>query len=100
MRRVLLLSSLTTGRCFALAEPPDDYDPDDQDAKKTMLKRSVLQPDQVWKVTGPADEDGVPTQSALGEDMAMPGDTKVVEIPRQGFDRLVARAAEADGDEA
>ena len=93
MRRIVPLSSLTTGRCFTLAETPKEADEDDT-AKRFRAGLSILQADIVWKVTGP-DDDGVACESALGESEVMGADTKVVEVPRQGFDRLVQRAREA-----
>jgi hypothetical protein len=93
VRRIVPLSSLTAGRCFTLAETPKNPDEDDK-AKRFQTGWSILQADMVWKV-GLPQEEGVDCESALGERVAMAGDTKVVEVPRQGFDRLVQRAREA-----
>lgn|GEM_PF-1171467 len=93
MRRIVPLSSLTAGRCFTHAETPKVPDEDDK-AKRFQTGISILQADVVWKV-GAADEAGVSCESALGETTVLAPDTKVVEVPRQGFDRLVQRAREA-----
>lgn len=94
MRRIVPLSSLTAGRCFTLAETPKIADEDDK-AKRFRTGLSILQADVVWKV-GATEDSGISCESALGEGVVMAGDTKVVEVPRQGFDRLVQRAREAD----
>ncbi|TNF26949.1 MAG: hypothetical protein EP329_20390 [Deltaproteobacteria bacterium] len=93
MRRIVPLSSLTAGRCFTHAETPKVPD-EDEKAKRFQTGISILQADMVWKV-GVAEADGVHCESALGEAAVLAPDTKVVEVPRQGFDRLAQRAREA-----
>lgn len=95
MRRIVPLSHLTAGRCFTLAEPPKDPPEDELDQhKRFRTGLSILQGDMVWKVAGP-EGDGVGVDSALGEHHVMEAATQVAEVPRQGYDRLVQRAKEA-----
>jgi len=95
MRRVVPLSHLTTGRCFTLAEPPVDPPEDELDQhKRFRTGLSILQADMVWKVAL-AEDDGVGVDSAFGEHAVMAATTPVVEVPRQGYDRLVQRVKEA-----
>jgi len=89
VRRIVLLSTLTAGRCFTLTEPPSDRDEDD-DAERVTAGREIIVPEAAWRVNGAADGQ-VQAENALGEDGTFPATTKVVELPRQGFDRLVAR---------
>lgn len=92
MRRPVLISSLTAGRCFTLAKP-DPAPDEDAKAARFQTGRSILQADMVWKVVGP-DDDGVAAESALGAIDHHAPNTLVVEVPRQGFDRLAERARE------
>jgi len=89
VRRIVLLSTLTAGRCFTLTEPLSDSDEDDE-GERVSTAREIIVPEAAWKVTGSA-EGEVQAENALGEDRAFPPATKVVELPRQGFDRLAAR---------
>lgn len=89
MRRIVLLSTLTAGRCFTLTDPPSDLDEDD-DGERVKTGREIVVPEAAWKVTGSADGE-VQAENALGEERSFPVATKVVELPRQGFDRLAAR---------
>ena len=52
----------------------------------------VVEPAQAWKITGDA-EGGFAAVSAVGEEKTFAADTEVVEIPRQGYDKLAARSA-------
>ena len=88
MRRTVLLSSLSVGRCFTLDVPPGGS----EEPSGSEVKRStpILAPAAAWKVVG--DEAGqVQAESAAGERRAFAADLKVAEIPRQGFDQLAAR---------
>lgn len=88
MRREVLLSGLTTGRCFTL--PPREP-VIDENARKVGRSDAILAPADAWRITG--DEDGsVQAVNALGETRAFPADSKVFEIPRQGFDKLAERS--------
>lgn len=88
MRRTVLLDSLGVGRCFTLEVLPGGSD----EPGATEVKRSapILPPEAAWKVVG-AEGGEVQAESATGERRAFASDLKVVEIPRQGFDRLAAR---------
>jgi hypothetical protein len=85
------LSSLTTGRCFTL--PKEEVEKEDKPLPKgASLRRtdSVMAPEHAWKVS--ADNDGqVECESASGEKKSFAADTKVVEIPREGWEKLKAR---------
>lgn len=88
MRRTVLLNSLGVGRCFTLeVVPGGSEEPSGSEVKRTA---PILAPDAAWKVLG---EDGgqVQAESAAGERRDFPGDLKVVEIARQGYDQLAAR---------
>lgn len=89
MRRIVLLSTLSPGRCFTLTEPQPDLDEDDEGERVTTA-REIIVPEAAWKVnTVTAAE--VQAENALGDDKTFALTTKVVELPRQGFDRLSAR---------
>lgn len=105
MARVVLLSSLSTGRCFTLA--PTEGDPAAGAGTQeggaapagqggVRQGKTILGPDAVWKVLGPASGEGaaatVEAESAAGERRSFPAVAHVVEQPRQGYDRLVERA--------
>ena len=89
MRRTVYLSSLTVGRCFTL---PVDPIPTEETPATLTKSESILPPDAAWKVTA-ADDAELTAHSASGEDKTFAADTKVVEIPRQGYERLVSRSA-------
>lgn len=88
MRRKVLLSSLGVGRCFTLEVVPGGSD--EKGGDKVQRSTPILPPDAAWKVTG--EEAGqVTAESATGQRKSFAPDTKVVEVPRQGYDALVAR---------
>jgi len=89
VRRVTPLSTLTAGRCFTIAETPPGFE-DDGDGRRYRRGLSILQADMVWKVRG-TEGDRVSAENARGEVEELPPTTAVVEVPRQGYDRLVAR---------
>jgi len=89
VRRIVLLSTLTPGRCFTLVEPPSEFDEDDH-AERVVGGRSILTPEVAWKIltiTGALAE----TENALGESKSFETSMRVVELPRQGWDRLATR---------
>lgn len=88
MRRIVLLSSLTSGRCFTLSEPPSDLD-EDLDAERVTTAREIITPEAAWRVVGVGA--AIEAENALGDSREFAPTTKVVELPRQGFDRLAAR---------
>jgi hypothetical protein len=89
MRRKVLLSSLGVGRCFTLEVSPGGSEEKGSEVKRTT---PILPPEAAWKVTG--DEDGqVVAESATGQRKTFAPNTKVVEVPRQGFDSLLGRRA-------
>ncbi len=93
------LSSLTAGRCFTLARPPEPVDKDHDGpgpaGAAAVFARSILSADMVFKVIGPG-ADGVDVVDALGASGALAPTTEVVEVPRQGYERLAQRAREED----
>ncbi len=100
MRRVVPLSSLTPGRCFTLAAPPASAEkdpPEDSGPAKmgSVFSRSVLQADAVFKVVAAAAAT-VEVVDATGAAGELAADTGVVEVPRQGYERLVQRVREGD----
>lgn len=88
MRREVLLSSLGVGRCFTAAVEPGGVT--DETASSSRRADPILAPGDAWKVTGDADGQ-VEAVSASGQEKAFPGEARVVEIPRQGYDKLAAR---------
>jgi len=100
----VLLSSLTTGRCFTLA--PTEGDPAGGATQEggapaaaqpgqagVRQGKTILGPEAVWKVLGPGDEAGtVAAENAAGTRQDFAATAHVIEQPRQGFDRLVERA--------
>lgn len=90
MRRPVLVSSLSVGRCFAVDVPPGgSEEPSGSEVKRTS---SVLAPEAAWKVVD-VDGDDVVAESATGERRTFAAATKVVEVARQGYDQLVGRRA-------
>ena len=89
MRKKILLASLSVGRCFTMAIEPGGRT--EESSTGGTRTDPVLRPADAWKVTG-EDGDGYSAESATGETKTYAGDSEVVEIPRQGFDRLVAQA--------
>ena len=88
MRREILLSSLAVGRCFTLTIEPGGNA--EETPKGTRQTTPILAPGDAWKITGEED-DGFSAENATGEAKTFMGEIKVVEIPRQGYDKLVAR---------
>lgn len=89
MRRIVLLSTLTPGRCFTLVEPPSEFDEDDR-GERIVGGRSILTPEVAWKI-GEITDGEAEAENALGEVRRFEIATRVVELPRQGWDRLAAR---------
>lgn len=88
MRRKIHLSTLSVGRCFTLIKEPGGAS---EDNKEGITRQApILAADDAWKVVGEADQ-GLACQNARGVSKTFAEDTEVVEIPRQGFDRLVER---------
>ncbi len=89
MRRVVLLSSLTVGRCFTLAASPAEYAEDERAAGLGAL-RTIIPPEEAWRIAQVIGDE-VEAESAKSEVRRFPAGQKVVEIPRQGWQRLVDR---------
>lgn len=89
MRRKVLLSSLTVGKCFTTVPIDEKEVVETPTGAKTAT--SVVAPEHAWRVTEVDAQ--VKAQSARGEARSFDPATKVVEIPRQGFDTLAARPA-------
>lgn len=94
MRRIVLLSSLTVGRCFTVAEQPAEFDEDERAAGLGAM-RSIIVPEEAWRVTAVVGDEAE-CENALADVKRFPVKTKVTEIPRQGWDRLAARVRGAD----
>lgn len=88
MRRIVPLSSLSNGRCFTLTEPLSEADEDDA-AERVATAREIVVPEAAWRVTNVGAD--IEAENALGDTRNFPLTTKVVELPRQGYDRLAAR---------
>lgn len=88
MRRKVPLSSLGVGRCFTL--PVEAGGASDERPEGTRRSDPILAPDAAWRITGEG-EAGVEAESAAGAARSFPPETEVVEIPRQGWDRLRSR---------
>ena len=91
MRNKILLSSLAVGRCFTLATEHGGSVEESKAADSATQTQSVLKPADAWKITEDGDAEFV-AQSAKGESKTFSGGSEVVEIPRQGYDRLVEQA--------
>lgn len=89
MRRIVLLSTLTPGRCFTLVEPVADFDENDP-ADRLSAARSILTPEAAWKYLQVIDGE-VEAENALGDIRRFATSSKVSELPRQGWDRLSER---------
>ncbi len=95
-RNPVHVSSLGVGRCFTLPRPAG-ADADDpagaaSGAREVKVETTILAPAEAWKVAAADGDAGVAAESAAGERRTFAGETLVVEIPRQGFDRLAQRA--------
>ncbi len=95
MRRPTYLQTLTVGRCFTEAVDPSSLDEEER-AERFRAGQPLMAPPYVWKVVGAADSDTVTCQSAASEERAFPSNTMVIEVPREGFERLLQRAAAAE----
>jgi hypothetical protein len=84
----VFLNSLSTGRCFTLPKPPPD--PAAEKPGKMQKATHTIPPEAAFKILDVRD-DGVAVIDAAGKEALLPGTTKVVEIPRDGYDRLVER---------
>lgn len=91
MKRAVHVASLTPGRCFTLKPSEDVHEEGDQ-AERLTTSQSILAPEAVWKVLG-AEAGGVRAESATKEVRVFTEKTLVIELPRQGWDRLAQRAA-------
>ena len=89
MRRVVYLSSLTVGRCFTLSESPAEFSEEER-AGGVGAVRTIIVPEEAWRVVQ-AVGDEVEAESAMAETKRFAAKSKVVEIPRQGWDRLAER---------
>ena len=87
MRKVQL-ESLSVGRCFTM--PVEPGPPEDGPADGIRKAVPVVDPADAWRVTDDA-EAGFAAVSATGEEKTFAVDTEVVEIPRQGYDKLASR---------
>ncbi len=85
MRRKVLLSSLTVGRCFTLALEPGGTT--EESPKSARRGDSIVTPESAWKVVD-VSEEATQAQNAKGEEQSFAPGSEVVEIPRQGFERL------------
>jgi hypothetical protein len=94
MRRIVLLSSLTQGRCFTFEVPTTPFD-EERPGEKLAAAKSILTPEAAWKIVGvtAGEFDAV---NASGETKRFEGNLKVTELPREGWDRLAARVRGAD----
>ncbi len=89
MRRIVLLSSLTPGRCFTLVEPVADFD-ENEPGDRLSASRSILTPESAWRYNAVQDGE-VECENALGDLRRFALSSKVSELPRQGWDRLSER---------
>lgn len=89
MRRIVLLSTLTPGRCFTLVEPITSFD-EDEPGDRLAASRSILTPEMAWKYLQIIDGE-VEAENALLDVRRFATTTKVSELPRQGWDRLAER---------
>lgn len=88
MKKKVLLSSLTVGKCFTTV--PLDEQEVEETPRSARTTTPILAPEHAWRVLEVGAE--VQARSAKGETKAFPPATKVVEIPRQGWDKLAQRA--------
>jgi hypothetical protein len=94
-RTEIYLSSLTVGRCFTLPIDDGDRPAKDEGGGSDAIRRadSILPGKAAWKVTA-TDGETYTARNVAGEEQTFQGEIKVVEIPREGFERLVERSAE------
>ena len=87
MRNKILLSSLSVGRCFTKVVEPGGATEETEGGQRRS--DSILPAAEAWKITE-AGDGGVQAVNATGETQSFAGDLEVVEIPRQGYDKLAA----------
>lgn len=85
MRKKIRLESLAVGRCFTLVSEPGGST--EETPAGAVRTGTILPASEAWKVVGQEAADYA-CVSASGESKSFGGDTEVVEIPRQGFDKL------------
>ncbi|MBL4848317.1 MAG: hypothetical protein JKY65_22590 [Planctomycetes bacterium] len=83
------LNSLSVGRCFTLPREPGPA-PEERPADGARIATPVLSAADAWRITDLGDE-AAACASADGQERSFPAGTEVVEISRQGFDKLAAR---------
>ncbi|MEL6180778.1 MAG: hypothetical protein AAFS10_17585 [Myxococcota bacterium] len=91
MRRDILLSSLTIGRCFTISPNAKRDDDDDMAGGSFRIGKAIISPSMAWKISATTDE-GVVAENVGGESMTFASDTLVVEISREGFERMASRS--------
>jgi hypothetical protein len=89
MKRAIPVSSLGVGKCFTLDLPPGGAE--ERPKGEVQHRTSILPPAAAWKVEA-VEADGVKAGSAAGETRTFAGATKVKEVQRQGWDKLVEQA--------
>ncbi len=87
MAREVYVSSLSVGRCFRLPKPHNGAE--SSSSSPVVSARSVLAPEHVWKVCEGGEE--VVADNAAGTRRSFAAKTMVVELPREGFERLLSR---------
>lgn len=92
MKRKITIDTLTPGRCFAAV--PESPAPSEGDAKAFSYGKAILSPEFVWRVIGPGDDGTVEAENARGVREHHAANSLVVEVPRQGYERLVSRVRE------
>jgi hypothetical protein len=73
-----------------LLESPSEFDEDDRGDRLTSA-RSILTPEVAWKINQATAPSEIEAENAMGDVRKFETATKVVELPRSGWDRLSAR---------
>ena len=89
--REVFLSSLTIGRCFTFTPRAAEDDDNSLTSGSFRVGKSILTANTVWKIQSITD-DAVEAVNVAGEQQTFPPDDLVVELSREGFDRLKSRA--------
>ena len=92
MKRDIYLSSLTVGRCFTVSPNAKKDDDDDLPTGSFRIGQTIITPSLAWKVTSVTPEN-ISAQNVSGDTADFEPSLLVVEISREGFDRMAGRNA-------
>ena len=88
--REIFLSNLTVGRCFTI-KPSTAQDDDVASKGSFRIGKTIMTPGMVWKIDE-NNSDEITATNVSGTQEMFNGSLIVIEVSREGFDRLKERA--------